>query len=129
MGSGPIHNRHKKCPVEDAPMTPNDREIMVRAVICGLSKYAAAPQFNTTPETVAKWVNRFRAEGVDGLQDRSTRPLSRPRQTAPEIWAAIETLRRQRYTAKQIADKVGVAPATVSRILARFGLNRLAALD
>ena len=50
---------------------------MVRAVVeGGFSKAAAARQFNTTPKTVAKWVERFRKEGVDGLRDRSSRPLS-----------------------------------------------------
>ena len=32
-------------------------------------------------------------------------------------------------TAKQIAAEVGVSPATVSRILRRFGLNKLSALE
>ena len=46
---------------------------MARSVIeGGLSKAAAARQFNTTPNTVAKWVDRFRADGVAGLQDRSS---------------------------------------------------------
>ena len=43
--------------------------------------------------------------------------------------AAVEALRRQRYTGKQIAAEVGVSPATVSRILRRLGLNRLSALE
>ena len=86
-------------------------------------------QFNTTPKTVGKWVERFRAKGVDGLKDRSSRPLSSPRQTAPAACAAVEALRRQRYTAKQIAAEVGVSPATVSRILRRLGLNRISALE
>ena len=115
---------------KNAPLTPKGREMMVRAVVdCGLSKAAAAGQFNITPKTVAKWVKRFRAEGVDGLHDRSSRPLSLPSQTAPATAAAIETLRRQRHTAKQIADEVGVSAATVSRILRRLGLNRLSALE
>ena len=42
---------------------------MVRAVVRGgLTKAAAARQFNTTPKTVAKWVDRFNAEGVDGVR-------------------------------------------------------------
>ena len=50
---------------------------MARSVIeGGLSKAAAARQFNTTPNTIAKWVDRFRADGVGGLQDRSSRPRS-----------------------------------------------------
>jgi transposase InsO family protein len=115
---------------ENARLTPKGREEMVRAVVDrGLSKAAAARQFNTTPKTVAKWVDRFRAEGVDGLRDRSSRPLSSPDQTPPATCAAVEALRRQRYTGKQIAVEVGVAPATVSRILQRLGLNKLSALE
>jgi transposase InsO family protein len=115
---------------KNAPLTPKGREAMVRCVIQGgLSKAAAARQFNTTPKTVAKWVERFHAEGMDGLRDRSSRPLSLPSQTAPAACAAVETLRRQRYTGKQIAAEVGVSPATVSRILRRLGLNRLSALE
>jgi transposase len=90
---------------------------------------AAARQFNTTPKTVAKWVERFRAEGVDGLRDRSSRPLSLPGQTAPATCAVVEALRRQRYTGKQIAVETGVSAATLSRILRRLGLNRIRDLE
>ena len=115
---------------KNAPLTPKGREMMVRAVLDrGLPKAAAARQFNTTPKTVGKWVERFRAQGADGLKDRSSRPLSSPSQTAPAACAAVEALRRRRYTAKQIAAEVGVSPATVSRILRRFGLNKLSALE
>ena len=118
-------NSHK-----NAPLTPKGREAMVRFVIDGgLSKAAAARQFNTTPKTVAKWVERFRAEGVDGLRDRSSRPLSLPSQTVPATCAVVEALRRQRYTGKQIAVETGVSAATVSRILRRLGLNRIRDLE
>jgi transposase-like protein len=47
---------------KNAPLTPKGREAMVRCVVeDGLSKAAAACQFNVTPKTVAKWVKRFRA--------------------------------------------------------------------
>src|ERR1700688_4273423 len=69
---------------KNAALTPKGREAMVRCVLeKGLSKAAAARQFNVTPKTVAKWVGRFRADGVDGLRDRSSRPLSLPSQTVP----------------------------------------------
>ena len=103
---------------------------MVRGVVeGGMSKAAASRQFNITPKTVDKWVKRFRAEGVGGLRDRSSRPHSLPSQTAPAKCEAVEVLRRQRHTGKQIAAEVGVSPATVSRILRRLGLNRLSALE
>ena len=38
-------------------------------------------------------------------------------------------MRRQRWTGKQIAAELGISPATVSRILRRLGLNRIAALE
>jgi len=115
---------------KNAPLTPKGREAMVRSVVeGGLSQADAAHQFNTTPKTVAKWVKRFRAEGVEGLRDRSSRPLSSPSQTPPATCAAIEALRRQRHTGKQIAAEVEVSPATVSRILRRLGLNRVRDLE
>jgi transposase len=113
-----------------ASLTPKGREAMARSVIeGGLSKAAAARAFHTTSKTVAKWVARFRAGGVAGLQDRSSRPHSSPSQKAPAVRAAVEVLRRQRHTGEQIAAEVGGSPATVSRILKRLGLNRLSALE
>ncbi|EHR01036.1 transposase [Bradyrhizobium sp. WSM471] len=103
---------------------------MVQSVVeGGLSQADAAYQFNTTPKTVAKWVKRFRGEGVDGLRDRSSRPHSSPSQTPPATCAAIEALRRQRHTGKQIAAEVEVSAATVSRVLRRLGLNRIRDLE
>lgn len=103
---------------------------MVRSVIeGGLAKAAAAFQFNVSAKTVAKWVKRFREEGVDGLRDRCSRPHSLPSQIPSATCAAVETLRRQRHTGRQIATEVGISPATVSRILRRLGLNRLRDLE
>jgi transposase InsO family protein len=115
---------------KNARLTPKGREEMVRTVVDGdMSRAAAARRFNTSPKTVAKWVDRFHAEGMDGLRDRSSRPLSSPDQTPPATCAAVEALRRQRYIGKQIAAELGISQATVSRILRRLGLNKLSALE
>ena len=115
---------------KNARLTPKGREEMVRAALnAGLSKAAVARQFNTTPKTVGKWVERFRREGVGGLPDRSSRPLSSPNQTPQAICDAVESLRRKRYTGTQIARQVAISPATVSRILRRRGLNKWSALE
>jgi transposase len=114
-------NSHK-----NALLTHRGREPMVRAVVDGgLSKATVAGPYKTTPKTVAKWARRFRTEGVEGLRNRSSRPLSLPSQTPPATCAVVEVLRRQRHTGKQIAAEVGVSPATVCRILRRLGLNRI----
>src|SRR5262249_49144245 len=78
---------------KNARLTPKGREEMVRAVVDGgMSKAAAARKFNTTPNTVGKWVKRYLAEGVAGLRDRSSRPLSSPDQTPQATCDAIEVL-------------------------------------
>jgi transposase InsO family protein len=115
---------------KNARLTPKGREEMVRAVVdFGLSKAAAARWFNTTPKTVAKWVGRFRTLGVEGLRDRSSRPLSSPSQTPLATCAAMEVLRRKRHTQEHIAGAMGLSVATVSRILRARGLSRLSALE
>jgi transposase InsO family protein len=115
---------------KNARLTPKGREAMVRAVVDeGLTRAAAARRFNTTPKTVGKWVERYRKEGVKGLRDRSSRPHCSPSQTPQATCDAVEALRRQRYTGEQIARQLAIAPATVSRILRRLGLNRFNALE
>jgi Homeodomain-like domain len=72
---------------------------------------------------------RYQKEGWDGLYDRSSRPKCSPRLTSIEVVARIATLRRERRTGQQIALEVGVSKATVSRVLQRLGLHRLASLE
>jgi len=78
---------------------------------------------------VKKWVERYQAEGPDGLHDRSSRPHRLRRPTPQAVCQQVVALRRQRRTGAQIAAEVGVAPVTVSRILQRHGLNRLKDLE
>lgn len=69
------------------------------------------------------------AEGLAGLQDRSSRPKKRRNPTPAKTVERIIALRRQRRTGKHIAQEVDVSPATVSRILRRAGLSRLKDLE
>ncbi|WP_163115943.1 helix-turn-helix domain-containing protein, partial [Acinetobacter baumannii] len=69
------------------------------------------------------------AEGAAGLQDRSSRPHRLYRPTPADVAAQVESLRRQRFTGKQIAADLSLSPATVSRILRRVGLNRMRDLE
>jgi transposase InsO family protein len=103
---------------------------MVRRVVeGGQTPQAVSEAVGVCPRTVRKWVARFKAEGVVGLRDRSSRPHRLHCPTPPEIVARIEALRRQRWTGTQIAQEVGVSKATVFRALSRLGLNRLKALE
>jgi len=114
---------------KNARLTPLGRERIVKEVLSGQTPEAAARAAGVCPRTVRKWVARFKAEGIEGLSDRSSRPHRLHRPTPIAVVERVEALRRQRWTGKQIAVEVGVSPATVSRILKRLGLNRLAALE
>jgi transposase InsO family protein len=79
---------------------------------------------------VKKWIERYAAEGVDGLHDRSSRPHSSPMRTDPAVEQMIvETRARERTGPDAIAARTGVPARTVSRVIARHGLPRLAELD
>jgi transposase InsO family protein len=114
---------------KNARLTPLGRERIVMQVLSGQTPEAAAHAAGVCPRTVRKWVARFKAEGVEGLQDRSSRPHRLHRPTPPATVTKVEALRRQRFTGKQIAAEVGISPATVSRILRRLGLNRIQSLE
>jgi transposase InsO family protein len=114
---------------KNARLTPHGRERIVMQVVSGQAPEAAARAAGVCPRTVRKWVARYRSEGLAGLADRSSRPHRLYRPTPAAIVEQVEALRRQRFTGKQIAAEVGVSPATVSRILRRLGLNRIAALE
>jgi transposase InsO family protein len=114
---------------KNAPLTPAGREIMVGRVIAGQTAKAVAASFGVCLKTVNKWVKRFQAQGAAGLVDRSSRPLCLRRPTPASTIERIAALRRQRWTGKQIAQELGASPATVSRVLARLGLNKLSALE
>ena len=114
---------------KNARLTVHGRERIVRQVMSGQTPKAVALAAGICPRTIRKWVSRYRAEGLAGLQDRSSRPHRLRRPTPEQIVQEIEQLRRQRWTGKQIAAEVSVSPATVSRVLRRLGLNKLSALE
>jgi len=114
---------------KNARLTAHGRERIVRLVKSGQTPKAVSEAAGVCPRTVRKWVNRYDAEGLAGLQDRSSRPQRLYRPTPQATVERIEALRRQRRTGKAIAAELGVSPATVSRILKRLGLNKLGALE
>ena len=115
---------------KNARLTPLRREEMALSVIEGrLSKAQAARVYGVSAKVVARWVERYKAEGRAGMVDRSSRPGRMPRATKLSIAERIVALRRRRLTGKHIAREVGVSPATVSRVLKRAGLSRLKDLD
>ena len=115
---------------QNARLTVHSREQMARKVMEeGVTLKLAAASFNVTERTAAKWVRRYREQGVAGLGDRSSRPHRLYRPTSSQTVERVEALRRERRTGYWIARQTGLSRATVSRILRRLKLNRIRDLE
>jgi transposase InsO family protein len=89
-------------------------------------------RFRISRKTGYKWLARYRADGLDGLADRSRRPIHFRRPTAPEVEALVLDARDQHpvWGGRKLhhwLDRQGVAnvpvPSTITSILRRN--NRL----
>jgi transposase InsO family protein len=113
----------------NARLTPAARLLLVRRVRdqrWSVSDAAAAA--GVSVRTAFKWLARFRADGIEGLVDRSSRPRCSPARLGADRVAAILALRRLWYTASQIAELLSMPLSTVSLVLKRNGLGRRSAL-
>ena len=117
-------NLHSK-----ARLAPWSRAEIVRRIL-DLHQPAAevAAAFSVSIRTVFKWLARWRAEGIAGLADRSSRPKCSPKTTHPLRVARVLALRRRRLSGFQIARAAQLSKASVSRFLRRHAA-RLAALS
>ncbi len=114
----------------NARTTFHGRLLIVTRYRAGWPKAHIAAAMGVSRKCVTTWVDRFTAEGVAGLADRSCRPRSMPRRTSAQVEQQILDLReRRRCGPDQIGAELGVPARTVSRVLARHGAARLAALD
>ena len=113
-----------------ARLTVHGREALARSVVEGrLGLCEAAAEHRLSRQSAAKWVRRYREQGVDGLKDRSSRPRRLRQPTSPEQVLLVETLRRERWTGARIAQQTGLSRSTVSRVLARAKLSRMPGLE
>ena len=118
-------NTHKNARLTFARRVEMIQDITIR----GMSVSAAAEAHGVTPPTARKWLGRYLALGEAGLVDASSRPDNSPRAIEPGKALAIVELRHRRLTQARIAAALSVSKSTVSRVLARAGLSRLADLQ
>jgi len=107
-----------------ARLTPKGRETMLARLQAGQHQADVAQAMGVSLTTLKKWLRRFRAEGLAGLQDRSSRPRHCPTALRPGLCRRIIALRQQRRTGRLIVRQLGVSAASVSRVLRRAGLSR-----
>jgi transposase InsO family protein len=114
----------------NARLTVRGRALLVQRVLAGHRPADVAHQMGCSRATAYKWLARYRQEGVSGLNDRPSRPRCCPHRTPAPIEARIlEARRRHRRGAGWIGAELGIAPATVGRVLARHRMPLLRDLD
>ena len=99
-------------------------------VLSGTPVIEVAERYGVARQTVHRWLARYRAEGLDGLADRSHAPRQHPWRIAAEIEALICELRRahSRWGPRRLVFEMGrrgypgLSRSTVYRVLVRHQL-------
>ncbi|NHU86434.1 IS481 family transposase [Kocuria sp. JC486] len=113
-----------------ARLTVHGRRLIVQRHHNGWKKAHIAAAMGVSRKCVTTWIDRYAAEGEDGLLTRSSRPHSMPTRTSAQVEAQVLQARRvHREGPGLLGPRVGVPARTVSRILARHGVPRLAVCD
>jgi len=94
----------------------------------GVAVTEVAERYGVSRKSVHAWVNRYRAEGLAGLADRSHRPHGHPLQLAAEVEAQLVEMRRAhpKWGPRRLGHELGragveVVPSrsTIYRVLVR----------
>src|SRR5487761_1080900 len=99
-------------------------------VLSGTSVIEVAERYGVARQTVHRWMARYRAEGLDGLADRSHAPRQHPWRIPAETEALICELRRAhpRWGPRRLVFEMdrrgypGLSRSTVYRVLVRHQL-------
>ena len=119
----------------NAPLTPEGRHRLCLRVDSGRASCHVADEAGIARQTLGKWHARWLADGFDGLQDRSSRPVTCRNHTDPQVEDLVEYLRRSlklgpvMLVAELAEFGVAMHASTVHRVLVRRGISRLSDLD
>ncbi|OYO17926.1 IS481 family transposase [Enemella evansiae] len=115
----------------NARLNERGRQLLIERV-CeqGWAVAHAAKAQGVSRQCAHRWINRYRAQGVAGLRDRSSRPHHCPNQTPAEVEDAIVAARRtERPGQDWLGPELGVPARTVSRVLRRHQMPYLRECD
>ena len=111
---------------ESTPMSSR-LEFVLLAAQPGVNLAALCRRFEISRKTAYKWLERFRQEGQDGLQDQTRRPHTSPRTSPPELDALVLSLHVQypcwgpRKLAALLPQSIKPHHSTIDAILRRHG--------
>lgn len=106
----------------NAPLTPTGRLRLARCVVEeGWPLRRAAERFGVSVTTARRWADRYRAQGREGMIERSSRPMTCPHRTSRRRERRVVGMRvAQRWGPARIAYHLGMHPSTVHKILTRY---------
>lgn len=115
----------------NAALTPKHRLRLARLIVDDDWPPARAAEFfNVSWRTAAKWAQRYRDEGVNGMIDRPSARHGQHAKTPQPVVRKIVHLRwKHRLGPVQIAAKLDMPASTVHAVLVRCRLNRLSHID
>jgi transposase-like protein len=107
-------------------------EVLREASQSGETVTAVCRRFGISRETYYVYLRRFRAEGIEGLEPRSTVPLRQPQRMPADVEAVICALRKEhpKWGARRIRAELrreGIGPPAVSSIHRALSRNNLVA--
>jgi transposase InsO family protein len=115
----------------NARLTPFGRLLLARRIVEeGRPPAQVAKEMGVSRRCAYKWAARYRSEGEAGMADRSSRPHRRPTRTPARTEQRVLAARRKLRAGRDvIAARTRVPARTVTRILTRHGIPRLADCD
>jgi transposase InsO family protein len=115
----------------NARLTVHGRRLLVERVRGqGMPVAHVAKAMGISRQCAHRWVARFNAEGDAGLLERSSRPHRSPTRTSVEVEQRVLAARtRDRRGPDWLGPELGIPARTVTRILRRHGVPRLAECD
>ena len=120
----------------NSPLTPVGRLRLVRRVEYDSRPIAhVAAEAGVARSTLTKWVHRYRDDGAEALEDRTSAPARRPSRPPIEVPELIDSWRREhKWSARRIALELAshghhYCVRTIGRWLERLGISRRRDLD
>jgi transposase InsO family protein len=114
----------------NARLTVHGRRLIVQRHQQGWRQAHIADAMGVSRKCVKTWIERYAAEGEDGLRDRSSRPHSTPTRTPSAVEERVIALRAQERRGQDwLGPELGLPARTVSRILRRHRVPYLRECD
>lgn len=111
-------------------LTPNQRIELIELIETGISIAEACRFFNVSRTTGYKWLNRFYEYGIDGLNDKSSKPDHSPSKISDDIKKIILTMSSNfpHFGANKLSsqlknEKISISPPTIQKVLIEYSLG------